>query len=93
MVFNDRYPDFPDANTSIDTLNVPDECITAMKRFGIEYVGDMIDVYGRMPIGVDVLVRMGSKCISHVFREIIVMEGCPYHDDIEKWLVEWVEKK
>ncbi len=92
MVFNGLYIDFPDANTSIETLDVPEECITAMKRFGIEYIGDMLDVYRRMPIGVDVLARMGSDCISQVYREIITFSDCPWRGEIENWLVKWVEK-
>lgn len=90
MVFNDIYPDFPDANTSIDTLRVPEECINAMKRLGIEYVGDMLDVYARLPLPSH--VRMSSKCYSQVFRKIIALDGCTWRDEIEKWLVDWVEK-
>ena len=78
MIFCYGYPDFPDANTSVDTLHIPEECMKAIKRSGIEYIGDMLDVYARVGAGVmDGFPRMSSKCISLIYREIITLEGCP----------------
>jgi len=70
MKFCYGYPDFPDASKSIEELSVPDECMKAMKRVGIQYVGDMLDVYARLP---GHGFRMSLKCYSLVFREIIVL--------------------
>ena len=88
MVFSDCYPYFPDANTSIDTLNVPDEGMNAMKRVGIKYIGDVLDVYARLP---GPGIRISSKCLSLIFRQVIVLDGCPWRDEIEDWLVKSVE--
>lgn len=89
MKFCYGYPEFPDANKSIEELNVPVECINAMKRVGIEYVGDMLDVFARLP---GPGFRMSSSCYSQVFREIVSLDRCPWRNEIEKWLVDWVEK-
>ena len=93
MDFAYGYPGFPDAENKIDTLNIPQECLNALKRTGIEYIGDVLDVYVRINIGaaMDGFPRMSSVCYSVIFREIIVLDGCPWRDEIEDWLVKSVE--
>lgn len=85
------YTDFPEAQLSIDELNLPEECSNALRRTGIELIGDVLDVFARIPNVAG--PRMSSNCLSVIFRNVLSIDGCPMAEEIEKWLVEWVEKK
>lgn len=90
MVFSDIYPNFPSANKSIEDLNIPDECLKGLRRTGIEYIGDVLEVYqrNRNPSLMDgFFPRMSRKCRSIIYRQIISLEGCPKQDEIKNWLV------
>jgi len=88
MKFAYGYPDFPDADTHIDALNLPLECSNALKRVGVEYIGDVLDIFARLP---DSGPWMNVRCYVILFCAILQYENCPWRDDIEDWLVTRVE--
>lgn len=88
MEFCYGYPNFPSANKSIDDLNLPGECLKGLQRTGIEYIGDVLDIYARSRSGgATGALRISLKCYSIIFRKIISLEGCPWQDEIEDWLI------
>jgi len=92
MEFCYGYPGFSYADESINVLNIPENCMNVLKRTGIEYIGDLLDVYARYRLDPMSISGFSVKCISPIFRELITIDGCPWRDEIEEWLVKWVEK-
>ena len=94
MDFCYGYPDYPCAYIPIDELAVPEECKSQMKRLGLELVGDILDLYQNIGAGaMDVGVGISSKCYSSIFRYLLEIECCPWPDEVEEWLVNWVENE
>lgn len=92
MEFGYGYPDFPEAQWKIEKLNLSIKCYNALKRTGIEYVGDLLDVYARYRLDPMTMSWLRIECISPVFRNLIAIEDCPWHKEIEEWVVKWIEK-
>lgn len=87
------YQGFPCADESIDILQLPVECSNSLKRTGIEHVGDILDMYARIRTDTAIVngIRMSLECYSTVFRKLIAIDCCPWRNEVETWLIKWVE--
>ncbi len=89
----DVYPNFPEAQWKIEKLDLPVECYNALKRTGIEYIGDILDWVSRV---LDAMTsgsfRMSASCYPIIFRSLLAFDNCPMREDMEKRLAKWDEQ-
>jgi hypothetical protein len=84
------YPDFSEAQLSIDELNLPYECSNALRRTGIELIGDVLDVIARIFLAGGMgAPRMSPQCYPIVLRTLLSVDGCPMREEMQQWLDEW----
>lgn len=89
MDFGYGYPDFPCANNSIDDLDIPDECLQMLKRTGLEYIGDLLDVFARIHTSIglmDGFPRMNAKCYAATVRALVEFGCWPWPEESSRWL-------
>jgi len=83
----DGYPDFLEAQWKVEKLNLPRECYNALKRTGIEYIGDVLDFGKRIVSGGSIgTLRMDGACYSIILRALLSIESCPMREEFESWL-------
>ena len=88
MRFCYGYPDFPCADTPIDDFDIPDECRRKLIRTGIEYIGDVLDVYARIHEGppMDGFPLMGDECYTVIVQKLIAIDCWPWPEETARWL-------
>jgi len=85
----DRYSDFPEAQWKIEKLNLPIECYNALKRTGIDYIGDVLDFGLRIVSGGSIgTLRMDGACYGTILRILLSIDSCPMREEFEHWLSE-----